>query len=117
MKKIPLFILFLFYITSASAQQDPEYTHYMYNMSVVNPAYATEPNPMLNLGGLYRSQWEGAVGGPQTLSFFAHAPVGKKIQLGLSMISDNIGDGAKKENNFYADFAYVLTSTKNTNFR
>jgi len=107
MKKIILSLLLIFG-HSVFAQQDPQYTHYMYNMSVVNPAYATEPNPMLNLGGLYRSQWEGAVGGPQTLSFFAHAPVGKKIQLGLSMISDNIGDGAKKENNFYADFAYVL---------
>nr|WP_198999860.1 type IX secretion system membrane protein PorP/SprF [Flavobacterium sp. ASV13] len=108
MKKIILFISFLFYITSVSAQQDPEYTHYMYNMSVVNPAYATGVPAMLNLGGLYRTQWVGAVGAPKTFSFFGHTAVTDKVEVGLSLISDDIGDGAKKENNFYADFAYVL---------
>lgn len=108
MKKILLFIIFLFYITSASAQQDPEYTHYMYNMSVVNPAYATGVPAMLNLGGLYRTQWVGAVGAPKTFTFFGHTAVTDKVEVGLSLVSDDIGDGAKKENNFYADFAYVL---------
>ncbi|OMQ08794.1 type IX secretion system membrane protein PorP/SprF [[Flexibacter] sp. ATCC 35103] len=108
MKKIILFISFLFYITSASAQQDPEYTHYMYNMSVVNPAYATGVPAMLNLGGLYRTQWVGAIGAPKTFTFFGHTAVTDKVEVGLSLVSDDIGDGAKKENNFYADFAYVL---------
>ncbi|KIO51309.1 PorP/SprF family type IX secretion system membrane protein [Flavobacterium hibernum] len=108
MKKTLLFITFLFYITSASAQQDPEYTHYMYNMSVVNPAYATGVPAMLNLGGLYRTQWVGAVGAPKTFTFFGHTAVTDKVEVGLSLVSDDIGDGAKKENNFYADFAYVL---------
>lgn len=108
MKKIILFISFLFYITSVSAQQDPEYTHYMYNMSVVNPAYATGTPAMLNLGGLYRTQWVGAYGAPKTFTFFGHTAISDKIEVGLSLVSDDIGDGAKKENNFYADFAYVL---------
>ena len=108
MKKIILFISFLFYITSVSAQQDPEYTHYMYNMSVVNPAYATGTPSMLNLGGLYRTQWLGAVGAPKTFTFFGHSALSEKVEVGLSLISDDIGDGAKKENNVYADFAYVL---------
>lgn len=80
----------------------------MYNMSVVNPAYATGTESILNLGTLYRTQWVGAVGAPKTLTFFVHMPVNKKVELGLSLISDDIGEGAKKENNFYADFAYVL---------
>jgi len=108
MKKIILFVNFLFCIISASAQQDPEYTHYMYNMSVVNPAYATGTAAMLNLGGLYRTQWVGAVGAPKTFTFFGHTALNEKIEVGASLISDDIGDGAKKENNFYADFAYVL---------
>jgi len=108
MKKIILFISFLFYITSVSAQQDPEYTHYMYNMSVVNPAYATGMPSMLNLGGLYRTQWVGAVGAPKTFTFFGHSALSDKVEVGLSLVSDDIGDGAKKENNVYADFAYVL---------
>jgi type IX secretion system PorP/SprF family membrane protein len=108
MKKIIFIIPFFFSILPASAQQDPEYTQYMYNMSVVNPAYATGEAAALNLGTLYRSQWVGAVGAPKTLTAFAHAPITKKVEVGLSLISDDIGDGAKKENNFYADFAYVL---------
>jgi type IX secretion system PorP/SprF family membrane protein len=108
MKKIILSISFLFLIIKVAAQQDPEYTHYMYNMNVVNPAYATGTQAMLDLGVLYRSQWAGLEGAPKTFNFFGHIPLTKKVEMGLSMISDDIGDGAKKEDNFYADFAYVL---------
>lgn len=107
MKKILLFINFLFYL-SVAAQQDPEYTHYIYNMSIVNPAYATGVPAMMNFGGLYRTQWVGAVGAPKTFTFFGHSAITEKIEAGISFISDDIGDGAKKENNVYADFAYVL---------
>lgn len=108
MKKVILIISFLFYIIDGSAQQDPEYTHYMYNMSMVNPAYATGTPSMLNLGTIYRTQWVGAVGAPKTFNFFGHTSLSNKIEAGVSLISDDIGDGAKKENNFYADFAYIL---------
>jgi type IX secretion system PorP/SprF family membrane protein len=80
----------------------------MYNMSVVNPAYASGTPSMLNLGGLYRTQWVGAVGAPKTFTFFGHSALSDKVEVGLSLVSDDIGDGAKKENNVYADFAYVL---------
>lgn len=89
------------------AQQDPHYTQYMYNMSAINPAYATDDLGMLRLGGLYRTQWVGAVGAPQTLNFFAHTPVSERVEVGLSMISDQIGD-VVSEHNFYADFAYII---------
>ena len=108
MKNIIIFISFFFYINSISAQQDAEYTHYMYNMSVVNPAYASGAPAMLNLGGLYRTQWVGSVGAPKTFTFFGHTAITDKVEVGLSFVSDDIGDGAKKENNVYADFAYVL---------
>ena len=113
MKKAIKYLSFIFFINLAFAQQDPQYTHYMYNMSVLNPAYAKGSDQILNLGTLYRTQWVGAVGAPKTFTFFAHMPVNQKIQLGLSLISDDIGDGAKKENNCYADFAYVLQFKKN----
>ena len=94
--------------TVLRAQQDPQYTQYMYNMSVVNPAYTTNEPGLLNFGALYRSQWVGTVGSPETLTFFAHTPLSDKIETGISIISDRIGDGAIKENNIYADFAYIL---------
>jgi type IX secretion system PorP/SprF family membrane protein len=112
MRKIILFVLFILLANPAFAQQDPQYTHYMYNMNVVNPAYATSTDAILNLGSLYRTQWVGADGAPKTLNFFGHLPLNQKVQLGLSLISDEIGNGAKKENNFYADFAYILQFNK-----
>jgi type IX secretion system PorP/SprF family membrane protein len=108
MKKIILVVSFLFFIIKVSAQQDSQYTQYMYNMNVVNPAYATGMQSMLDIGTLYRTQWVGVVGAPKTLTVFAHMPVNKKIEMGFSLISDDIGDGAKKENNFFVDFAYIL---------
>ncbi|MEW5676465.1 type IX secretion system membrane protein PorP/SprF, partial [Flavobacterium enshiense] len=41
MKKLYLGVfLGLLSLTEGYAQQDPHYTQYMYNMSVMNPAYA-----------------------------------------------------------------------------
>lgn len=111
MKKI-LLISFLFVVNFTSAQQDPEFTNYMYNMSVVNPAYATGTPGIINLGAFYRSQWVGAIGSPKTFSAFGHVPLSSKVETGLSFITDEIGDGALKENNIYADFAYNLTLSK-----
>ncbi len=108
MNKILFLISFFLYNIDISAQQVPQYTHYMYNMSGVNPAYATGEAAMLNSGALYRTQWVGAVGAPKTFTFFGHTALSDKIEVGMSLISDDIGDGAKKENNFYADFAYIL---------
>jgi type IX secretion system PorP/SprF family membrane protein len=97
----------------AIAQQDPQFTHYMYNMSVINPAYATDEEGVINLGGLYRTQWVGAVGAPKTGTFFAHYPLGKRVEAGISFVNDNIGD-VVKENNIYADVAYVIPVSENT---
>lgn len=106
-KTIVLLIVFTIYFSGFS-QQDPQYTQYMYNQSVINPAYATTEKGVINLGLMHRSQWSSAVGAPKTYNFFAHTPLSDKIEVGLSMITDNIGDGVLKENNIYADFAYVL---------
>jgi len=93
-----------------SAQQDPHYTQYMYNMNVINPAYAGSKEN-LSFGLLYRTQWSGFDGAPKTGTFFGHSPVGNNVGLGLSFITDDIGPA--KESNVYGDFSYTLTlSTK-----
>jgi len=105
--KIAALISVIFLSQQSFSQQDPQFTQYMYNMSVINPAYATADEGILNLGGLYRTQWVGVEGAPKTGTFFAHTPVNKKVELGISFTNDNIGD-VVTENNIYADFAYVL---------
>lgn len=105
--KYLLVLLVIFLTSKMQAQQDPQFTHYMYNMSVINPAYATDNADVINLGGLYRAQWVGIKGAPTTQSFFAHKPLSKRVEVGLSVVHDEIGD-VVKENNIYADFAYVI---------
>ncbi len=104
---IYLLLIALLLSTTAFAQQDPQYTHYMYNMSVINPAYSTDSPGIINIGGLYRTQWVGAVGAPKTVNFFAHSPIAKRVEAGISIISDEIGD-VVKDNSIYVDFAYVI---------
>jgi len=89
----------------ANAQQDPQYTQYMYNMNVVNPAYAGS-RESLSIGLLYRDQWSGFDGAPRTFTFNAHAPVGNGLGLGLSAISDKAGPVT--ETNAYADVSYTI---------
>jgi type IX secretion system PorP/SprF family membrane protein len=106
MKKIVLkIVFFLLVFTQVQAQQDPHYTQYMYNMNVINPAYAGSKE---SISGslLYRQQWVGLEGAPKTASFALHSPVGKNVGLGLSLISDKIGP--VNENNLYVDFSYKL---------
>lgn len=105
--KIAALLSLTFLSLQSFAQQDPQFTQYMYNMSVINPAYATAEEGILNLGGLYRTQWVGLEGAPSTGTFFAHTPINDKIEMGISFTNDNIGD-IVNENNIFADFAYVL---------
>ena len=86
-------------------QQDPHYTQYMYNMNVMNPAYAGSKEN-LSFGLLYRKQWVDVDGAPSTFSFSGSSPVGKNVGIGLSVISDKIGP--VNEQNAYGDFSYTL---------
>lgn len=105
MKKIYSIAIVALLSLSATAQQDPHYTQYMYNMNIINPAYAGSKEN-LALGLLYRKQWVDIQGAPETFTFSGHTPVGKNVGLGLSAISDKIGP--VNEQNLYADFSYTL---------
>ncbi|AFU68414.1 hypothetical protein P700755_001528 [Psychroflexus torquis ATCC 700755] len=109
---IPLFaILCLFTITNVTAQQDPQYTQYMYNMNVINPAYAGSKES-LSVGALYRGQWSGIDGAPRTFTFNAHTPLGDGFGVGLSAITDQIGP--VDETNLYADISYTIDVGQNS---
>lgn len=106
MKKINLLVLFSLLLFGKSiAQQDPHYTQYMYNMNIINPAYAGSKEN-LSFGLLYRKQWVDIEGAPATFSLSGSMPVGKNVGVGLSVISDKIGP--VEENNVYGDFSYTL---------
>jgi len=107
MKKFRLIlgVLALMSLTTVFGQQDPQYTQYMYNMNILNPAYAGSKG-IPSIGLLGRTQWVGVEGAPKTVTLAMHAPVGKAVGLGLSIIHDEIGP--VKEDNVYADFSYTI---------
>ena len=86
-------------------QQNPHYTQYMYNMNVINPAYAGSKES-ISFGALYRKQWVNIEDAPTSFTFSGHAPTGNNVGLGLSVISDKIGPVT--EQNVYGDFSYTL---------
>jgi len=105
MRNLVILLLTMLFALQMNAQQDPQYTQYMYNMNIINPAY-TGSTEVLAVGALYRSQWVGLDGGPETFTFNIHSPIGKQVGLGLSVISDQIGP--VKETNAYVDFSYTI---------
>lgn len=107
MKKFSLLLILILILgfQDLSAQQDPQYTQYMYNMNVVNPAYAGNKES-LSLTALYRKQWSGLDGAPETITFSAHSPISDKVGLGLSAIKDELGP--IEETNVFVDFSYTI---------
>jgi type IX secretion system PorP/SprF family membrane protein len=98
----------LIMLTSLSgfSQQDAQYTQYMYNTIVVNPAYAGSRQAM-SIFALHRTQWVGIEGAPVTNSFSVNTPISEsKVGLGLSFVNDQIGPS--DENNIAVDFSYTM---------
>lgn len=90
MKKIILIIAVLISL-NASAQQDPIYSQYMFNMLAINPAYAGS-REILSTTILYRTQWVNIDGAPTTVAFSADMPIMKKqIGLGINFADDQLG--------------------------
>ncbi len=108
MKKIVgiVFIAWIMGSFTAEAQQDPQYTQYMYNTVAINPAYAGNRG-VTSIVGLHRSQWVGLEGAPRTQSLSIHSPVGEgKVGLGLSIVNDGLGPA--DETYIGIDFSYTV---------
>lgn len=111
------FIMLMFCVigltpSAVQAQQDSQYTNYMYNTQVVNPAYAGSRDQTTALL-LYRNQWVNLDGAPETYNFGIHMPVGlqQRVGLGLNFYKDAIGPA--DESNIAADFSYTIPMNSN----
>lgn len=98
-------LVMLLAFIDATAQQDPQYTQYMYNLNIINPAYAGFKENM-SFGLLYRKQWVDIQDSPTTMTFSGSSPVGKNVGLGLNVVTDELGPS--KATNVNADFSYGL---------
>lgn len=110
MKRVAIILgtLTILSINFIYSQQDPQYTQYMYNMHIVNPAYAGSEGT-LNIGLLHRTQWVGLDGAPKTTVAAINAPIKKNIGLGLSVFADEIGP--VKEQNAFVDVSYTIQTS------
>lgn len=73
------------------AQQRMQFTQYMFNGLVINPAYAGAEEA-LSLTFIHRSQWVGVDNAPSTQTLSAHTLFKKKhTGLGVTLTNDKIG--------------------------
>lgn len=104
--KILIFALMLT-CYSGFAQQDAQYTQYMYNTININPAYAGSRGVM-SVFGLHRTQWVGLDGAPTTNTFSLNTPINNSnLGVGFSLVNDRIGPTS--DNTISADISYTVT--------
>lgn len=96
------------------AQQDAQYTQYMYNTLAVNPAYAGSRGQW-GISVLHRSQWIGLDGAPSTQTLNINGPVSNKVGIGLSIVHDEIGNNTNQNTYFDATFSYTISIMENSN--
>ena len=95
---------------SGFAQQDAQYTQYMYNTTNVNPAYAGSRGVM-SVFALHRTQWVGLDGAPVTNAFSITTPINNSnLGLGVSVVNDRIGPTV--ENAISADLSYTIQTSE-----
>lgn len=104
--KILIFALMLT-CYSGFAQQDAQYTQYMYNTININPAYAGSRGVM-SVFGLHRTQWVGLDGAPTTNTFSLNTPISNSnLGVGFSLVNDRIGPTS--DNTISADISYTVS--------
>ena len=109
--KTILTIICAFILQSMYSQQDSQYTQYMYNTPLINPAYAGS-RETITAFLLHRNQWVGLDGAPVTNNFSINMPVGdSNFGIGLNFVNDKIGP--VNENEISADIAYFIQISEN----
>ncbi len=113
MKKLIISIaLLMAACISLSAQQEAQYTQFMYNKMYINPAYAGARG-VPSLTGIYRSQWVGFDGAPQSMLASFNGPLlSRRVGGGITISNMRIG----LQRDFQASVAYSYDMAAQENF-
>ncbi len=105
-------VLIAVFTNKLKAQQEAMYSQYMFNTLAINPAYAGSRN-VTSATALYRNQWVGIQGAPETITLSIDAPINsKKVGLGLQVFNDKIG--ITNTTGAFASYAYRIRLNKGT---
>ena len=90
MRKLIFSLLGIFVFAWVQAQQEQQYTQFMYNKLSINPGYAGSKDAT-DITGIIRSQWLGLDGAPKTQLVSLNMPlVNKRVGVGLSLVRHSI---------------------------
>lgn len=104
--------LSLLNIENTTAQQDPNFTLYNFNMNIINPAFAgIKDSPELNI--VYRNQFLGIDDSPRTISLAYSKAIGNNLGIGISVINDRVF--VLTETDVAVDISYKLQLSEETN--
>jgi type IX secretion system PorP/SprF family membrane protein len=115
MKKLILSFVLITFFFAARAQQDAQFSQYLFNGLYINPAYAGYKSDFY-INAFHRSQWTGLNGAPVTTSVAADGSFANdKVGLGLLVQRDQIG--AQSTIAAYTNYAYRLQIGDDENSR
>lgn len=105
-KKAFILVLTMFSV-GVYGQQESQYTQYMYNTMMFNPAY-TGSREVGSFFGMFRTQWVGIKGAPTNGSISYHQPMEslRNVGLGGSIFRESIGP--QNQTDLTIDFSYTL---------
>lgn len=104
-KSILLIVTIVLYL-QANAQQDAQFSQYLFNGLYINPAYAGYKEDMF-VQSYFRSQWVGIEGAPKSFAIAADGSFKDgSVGLGATLVSDQIG--AQSSLAGYINYAYRI---------
>ena len=104
------FILSWSPLSSLFGQQDAQFSQYMFNTLAFNPAYAGSAE-LLNASALFRAQWVGFEGAPETQTLTGHTALrNRSLAVGGQLFNDVLGP--EQRFGFYGSFAYRILFRK-----
>jgi type IX secretion system PorP/SprF family membrane protein len=108
MVRILLITVLLWSLTTVQAQQEGHYTQYMYNKTLVNAGY-TGARRVHSIYALYRNQWVGFNGNPQSYLLSYDGPVGQRLGMGMTLANQELGVTKNQFVNLMMSYAILQT--------
>ena len=122
MKNLLFTVSFLTITVIVFAQQDAQFSQYMFNKTLINPAAAGSDG--INVSALYRAQWVSLEGAPKSYGIIAETPFGRKrintstreeysdMGLGLNVLTTTFG--SLNFSRIHGNYSYRITTSESS---